>query len=294
MKRWFLYACLLLLFCGPVMWAQDKWDQALDRYERICEESLRLRALVVKGQTVPSHELTALITELTTLRNELRSAEGRMTRAQRDRFRQIRNLYSAEVPVQRTLQLAIPAVISIPNPFLLRVPPSALNVRKPLRWTQLPKPATQFGITVFCGLPEGSLGLMASLLKGSWGGYLKASSTLSNPAVNGLCNSDGTAPSGGYVWTSGAARLSRLSVSAGALWQAFPYAQIYAGAGYGIRRQLWEEASGEWLEVKDLSAHSLAVEAGVQVTLGHFLLLAGASTIGFRNISADLGLGWRF
>ena len=78
------------------------------------------------------------------------------------------------------------------------------------------------------------------------------------------------------------------------LWQVFPFASVYAGAGYGFYRRLWEDAAGQWLEVTDLSARGLAAETGIQVPLGHFLLMAGASTIGFRNISAELGIGWTF
>ena len=149
-------------------------------------------------------------------------------------------------------------------------------------------------MAAFCGLPEGSIGLMAGLHKGAWGGYLKASSTLSHRTTTGQCYSNGTTPSGGYIWTSGKTGLSRLSISAGVLWQVFPFASVYAGAGYGFQRKLWQEASGSWLEVLDLSARGLAAEAGVRVPLGHFLLMAGASTIGFRSINAEVGIGWYF
>ena len=158
----------------------------------------------------------------------------------------------------------------------------------------LPKEPAHWGIVVFGGLPEGNLGLMGSMMKGKWGGYLKASSTFTHQAVSGECLSDGTTPSGGYVWTSGKTSLSRLNVSAGALWQAFSFAQFYAGAGYGVRRQLWEEASGQWLEVQDLSARGIAADAGVRFLWGRFHVLVGASTIGFRNIGAEVGLGLNF
>lgn len=196
--------------------------------------------------------------------------------------------------MKRNPQPLIPAIVSIPDPFLLSVPLSAPFTRTPSRFCPPPQPAIQWGITLFCGLPEGSLGLMGSALKGVWGCYLKASSTLSHPSVAGLCLSDGTTPAGGYVWTSGQAKVSRLSVSAGALWQAFSFAQLYAGAGYGFRRQLWEESSGQWLEVKDLSAYGLAAEAGVRFLLGRCHILAGISTIGFRNVSAEVGVGLLF
>ena len=296
MKGLFSYACviLFLLCCRPVL-AQDRWDQALDRYERICEECLRLRTLAAKGQTVPANDLSTLLAELSSLRQQLRQAEGSMSGRQQTRFQNIRQQYASMFSGGRRELASIPVGPEIPNPFQLKAWPLP-----PLRYVHRPATATlpqeplQWSLVAFCGLPEGSIGLMGSVLKGGLGYYAKVSSTLSHRSSDGYCFSNGTLASGSYVWTSGQSSLSRLSVSAGILWRALPFAAIYAGAGYGFRRQLWQDVSGTWLEVSDLSAHGMAAEAGVQVPLGHLVLMAGASTIAFRSISADLGLGWVF
>jgi hypothetical protein len=296
MKGLFSYAWVLLtLFFFQLAQAQDRWDLALDRYERICEECLRLRNLAARGQTVPANDLSTLLGELSTLRQQLRQAEGSMSGRQQTRFQNIRQQYASLFFGGRRELASIPAGPEIPNPFQLKkwpIPPLRYKHR-PVTST-LPERPLQFTLAAFCGLPDVNLGLMAGMQKGSWGAYLKASTTLSHRTATGQCLSTGTSPSGGYVWTSGKSSLSRLSVSGGVLWQVFPFASVYAGAGYGIYRRLWEDAAGQWLEVLDLSARGLAAEAGIQVPLGHFLLMAGASTIGFRNIHAEVGIGWTF
>ncbi len=296
MKGLFSYAWVLLaLFFFQLAQAQDRWDQALDRYERICEECLRLRNLAARGQTVPANDLSTLLGELSTLRQQLRQAEGSMTPQQQTRFQRIRQTYSGLFSGNRRDSLsAIPAGPEIPKPFQLRkwpVPPPRY-VHRPMTVPQ--KEPLRFSLVAFCGLPDISLGLMTGLQKGAWGGYLKASSTLFHRATSGQCLSNGTTSSGGYVWTSGKNSTSRFSLSGGLMWQVLPFASIYAGAGYGFYRKLWEDAAGQWLEVTDLSTRGLAAEAGVRVPLGHFLLMAGASTIGFRNIHAEVGIGWTF
>lgn len=295
MKGLYSYVWVFLaLFCFQLAQAQDRWDQALDRYERICEECLRLRNLAAKGQTIPANDLSALLGELSSLRQQLRQAEGSMTLQQQTRFQRIRQTYSGLFSGRRDSLAAIPAGPEIPKPFQLKewpVPPPRF-VHRPMAVPQ--RELLRLSLVAFCGLPDVSFGLMTGMQKGSWGGYLKASSTLSHRTATGQCLSNGTTPSGGYVWTSGKTSTSRLSLSGGVLWQVFPFASVYAGAGYGFYRKLWEDAAGQWLEVTDLSARGLAVEAGVQVPLGHFLLMAGASTIGFSNISAEFGVGWTF
>ena len=90
MKGWFLYVFMVLTVFYQEAQAQNRWDQALDRYERICEECLRIRTLAAKGQTVPANDLSSLLEELSTLRQQLRQAEGSMSIRQQTRFQDIR------------------------------------------------------------------------------------------------------------------------------------------------------------------------------------------------------------
>ena len=148
-----------------------------------------------------------------------------------------------------------------------------------------------YGLMAIVGLPELSFGGMAMFGKGSIRAYVKASTTVRQIRAEGYCNSDGTTDDG-IIWTSGNTGTCRFGVTAGAVW--FPFASfgVYAGAGRGSRNVLWQEASGRWLQVQDLSARGVAVDFGVMVPIGHLSLLAGVSSIGFRSVSAEIGLGW--
>jgi len=136
-------------------------------------------------------------------------------------------------------------------------------------------------------------GAMAILRGKRFGGFVKGS--LSIPYTRGEydCLSDGTTPSG-YIWTNGAEGLSRWSVTAGATYTPWRFMTIYAGGGYGSRLLLWQDISGRWATVTDRSVAGLAADAGLVFNLGTVSILAGASTIGFRNVAAELGIGLRF
>jgi hypothetical protein len=70
--------------------------------------------------------------------------------------------------------------------------------------------------------------------------------------------------------------------------------KVYAGGGYGSRQLLWQDVSGRWAQVSDRSVTGFAVDVGLIFTVGPVSLLAGASTVGFGNVAAEFGLGFRF
>lgn len=286
--------CFLLLSSSFRLGAQElRWDNALARYERICEDCLRLRSLAETGQGVPAEDLHALLQELSSLRKMLRDAEGEMSPRQRDRFRQIRRRYSAVFSGEREPMEALPSGRSIPDPYQMAAFPQRPPRFRPLPVRERRQQPVQWRLMAFCVLPEVSPGLMVTAAKGKLGLYLKGSSSLRWPQVSGTCYSNGTTD-GGYVWTSGKACVSRMSVSGGMLFSPWPFLDFYAGAGYGNRQLLWEETGGSWLRVSDLSAQGFCADAGVVISVGHLSILAGVSTICFRTLSADVGLGWRF
>ena len=134
---------------------------------------------------------------------------------------------------------------------------------------------------------------MAMLTGKRFGGFVKGS--LSIPYIQGEynCLSDGTKP-GGYIWTNGAERLSRWSITAGATYTPWRFMTVYAGGGYGSRQLLWQDVSDLWATVADRSVLGLAADAGLVFNLGPVSILAGASTIGFSNIAAEFGIGLKF
>lgn len=290
----YLYVCIVLaaFFC-QIASAQDRWDEAIDRYELICGECLRLRTMAANGQTVPADDLSALLMELSTLRKQLRQAEGSMSERQQKRFQQIRQAYSSLFSGGRQVQATLPPGPEIQVPLLLAScsPPSLHLAPRSVHAPQTEP--MHYGLMAIVGLPELSLGGMAMFGKGSIRAYVKASTTVRQIRTEGYCNSDGTTDDG-IIWTSGNTGTCRFGVTAGAVW--FPLASIgvYAGAGRGSRNILWQEASGRWLQVQDLSARGVAVDFGVMVPIGHLSLLAGVSSIGFRSVSAEIGIGWSF
>ncbi len=88
---------LVLVFCllvrSGVMSAQNDWDSVLDRYESITAQCKALRDKAAAGEPVSQKSVTTLFGELGRLRNTLQQAEGKMTRAQRERFLAIRKSY---------------------------------------------------------------------------------------------------------------------------------------------------------------------------------------------------------
>lgn len=89
-----------MVFCllagSGVMSAQNDWDSVLDRYESITAQCKELRDKAAAGEPVSQKSVTALFGKLGRLRNTLQQASGRMTPAQRERFRAIRESYDGE------------------------------------------------------------------------------------------------------------------------------------------------------------------------------------------------------
>lgn len=93
-------------------------------------------------------------------------------------------------------------------------------------------------------------------------------------------------------------RISVVKVSGGLLFRANESLYPYAGVGYGFNDHLYFNSdnsySGSWWQVKDLSQQGLAVEVGVVSKVGPIALSVGVSTITFKTVSLDLGLGVMF
>lgn len=142
-------------------------------------------------------------------------------------------------------------------------------------------------------VPDCSGGLMFSWEKYRWGCYLKAVSNFRSSASAYDCRSDGTTD-GGYIWTSGRSRVSRLSVTTGVVFRVCGWLSIYAGAGYGGRTLLWEDSSLYWARVSDRSPSGVAAETGLQFRLRRIRLSAGISTVAFRTCDGEFGLGFCF
>lgn len=307
MKR--LFAYLILVFaCPVVLSAQDvKWDSALDQYQRITDSCISLRIRSAAGEPISAASVAQLLGQLSSLRRTLQDAGGEMTPAQRMRFQSIKMRYDEVFATPRPEPLApiaVPACLLAGAYRLNRLtlnPPSfedyalstpvdthLLTGGDAASWNR-----PSVGVILYCGVPDVCYGAMATLSKGRLGAFVKASSSIPNIRADYSCFSDGTTP-GGYIWTSGGQRVCRWSATAGAAYVPWKFLTLYAGAGYGSRTLLWQDVSERWAAVEDRSVAGLCLDGGVILNLGRFSLLAGASSIGFGSLNAELGLGFRW
>lgn len=69
---------------------------------------------------------------------------------------------------------------------------------------------------------------------------------------------------------------------------------VYAGAGYGWRRMLWETTDGKWVQYNPTSVTSVSVNGGIIGSIYGLTLRAGVNTIGFKHLEIEAGIGWMF
>ena len=138
-----------------------------------------------------------------------------------------------------------------------------------------------------------SYGLMVGAVK-KVGGYARFQSNFrfTKPAFN--TDLAGAIDGGGYMWATGNGRVQTLLATAGVLFRAHKAVYPYAGAGYGHHQYIYEDISGDWGLVKDISPSGLALEAGLVFKAGPIAVSAGVGTIMFKTVSFDLGLGVLF
>lgn len=303
MKR--LFALIFIVFASFSLPAQDRlWDAALDQYQQICDECISVRSRHASGEAVQAASVTQLLSRLAALRKTLKDAEGRMSPAQRLRFESIRLRYEEVFGTPRSaVRLpSLPALTYTADylgrdgliPEFYTAASSVVPMKMKMTSAGLDG-LPQSGVLLFAGVPDMYYGTMLTLSFAGKpvGAFAKAS--VSIPYSGGAydCRSDGTTD-GGYIWTSGKERISRWSVTAGATVTPLPFLSVYAGGGYGKRDALWCDVSGQWARVSDLSVSGFTADAGVIVYIRRVSLLAGVSTVGFGNFSAELGAGFRF
>ena len=69
---------------------------------------------------------------------------------------------------------------------------------------------------------------------------------------------------------------------------------FYVGAGYGVYQHAWQLNTGAWVEYGPTSAHGVSATAGVIGSVHGFTLKAGVSTIDFKYMEIEAGIGWMF
>lgn len=123
---------LLLLAGVSRLWAQNRWDGVLDRYEKICDRCIVLRQQIAAGESVEDRSVTALLQELSSLRKTLQEASGAMTAAQKQRFQAIQRRYSdAAGQPRKTLQDPTPPPYAARTAKAIQAPESSAPAAKP-------------------------------------------------------------------------------------------------------------------------------------------------------------------
>lgn len=138
-----------------------------------------------------------------------------------------------------------------------------------------------------------SFGVRIALSRGRVGGYLSACSGVPSQRSSYSCSPEGVTPFG-HIWASGKAVNCRKNVSAGILSGVTESWGVYAGVGYGDASVLWEDTTGQWARVDDLSVKGLLAEAGLTGRIRHLTWSAGLSSIRLSQCSVVLGVGWSF
>ena len=288
-----------------------QWDSALDRYEDICNRCIDLRQRSLSGEAVQASSVTALLSQLAALRNTLQEAAGEMAPSQRARFESIRLRYAEAFGIQSgtrsvfesiaassslpAINLSHPAVVGDTQPFSFgRHSDSWVSPDDVISKTD--RPSLHLGVIVLGSFLLLQPGLMTRFDMERAGFYVKGTVALI-PHSGYTCRSDGTTGTG-FIWTTGQERTGVSALSAGATFAVMNNPALtlraYAGVGFGQRTVQWEDASGRWAQVSDLSSSGLSTDAGILFDFGHLSFMAGLSSLSFQTAQCDLGIGFRF
>lgn len=309
----YILLSLALLF-GTAAWGQsDRWDRALDSYQTICDRCILLREQSLRGEEISPEELRSLLEQVSSLRTSLQKGSGSMSKAQKERFKRIRDRYTeafskkgytTDGPV---LKVAKPAMdlprVENEGKILRSASGSAQNDNRSLSRqpeklsTQTDKPKNlSTGLTILGGWRPQSLssGAMAAITCSRFGAYIKGRSNFEGQITDSYsCLSDGTS-GGAPIWTTGKESHTEWSLGAGGIIRLSNAFSLYAGSGYGHSETLWEDAAGKWAKVDDYSAKGICADAGIIFTISYFQASAGISTISLKNPTLEIGLGVRF
>ena len=159
-----------------------------------------------------------------------------------------------------------------------------------------PRQSFHFGAVIYGTIPSLQPGAMLRLDIGEAGLYIKGTVPIL-PHSDYLCYSDGTTGTG-YLWTTGRERVGSTCFTVGGSYAVLSRQgndlRVFAGAGIGRKTVLWEDASGHWVRVEDLSLSGMPANIGILFDLGQFSLMAGLSTLSFTDVLFESGVGFLF
>lgn len=298
-----LIAALFLTLAATGQTDSDR-DERLNRYELACRECLEMRSKVNSGERIPKDEAVRMINAFVAMNAEIKADSTSMTRSQKARFEAVNRWFATGL---RPRMLDHGPLIKELHPSPETVAVTGLESRWPSKETAIPAPQKikglfrpQFIILADIAVPGLSYGLMAGIMSPyrpgriSWGGYAHFNSNFNFSAPEYYCTSDGTMPNGGRFWPGEDSCNSNLKITGGVMAGINRWLAVYAGAGYGYSRLMWEDIEGKWAGVSDHSYKGISAEVGVTATWNHLTAGLGVSTVAFRTASMDISVGIRF
>lgn len=135
------------------------------------------------------------------------------------------------------------------------------------------------------------------------GWYVSVRTNLSLKQDDGLsCGQGGYLEDGVLPFYSGNTKNNHIMANAGILldflstgvWPNYKsnMLALYAGVGYGQRYQLWETTDHQWVTYQPTAYKGVSAECGLLASFKGFTLMAGVSTINFKYMEVEAGIGW--
>lgn len=154
--------------------------------------------------------------------------------------------------------------------------------------------------------PQMSYGLTLGQTYRGYGWYISARSNFNfESATDGLICSEGGYIDGTLPFYSGLTKNSAFSCNVGFVMDIIEAAGasehnrfntfgFYLGGGYGWRRMLWETIDHKWVEYSLTSHKGFNGNFGLIGSVYGLTLKAGVSTINFKYLEIEAGIGWMF
>ncbi|HBH09807.1 MAG TPA: hypothetical protein DDX40_10470 [Rikenellaceae bacterium] len=323
--------CLALALCSCFAAAfpqGNDYDLALDKYASICDRCVELRTGVESGQSVSMAELKSLLAELSSLRKTLSNASGKMSATQSARFEAIKNKYvqgmtkSVKKP-DRPVFNPIPKIEPVTEPVevtsqafgfeaLRQAQRPDVQAQRPEGQTQRPavesrrlkarqRPSSEnkskpfrLAILTDAGIfPTPSYGAMAVATWNGVGAYANYRGNFRKNEYSYTCTSDGDTEYG-LIWVTGKSRVSRSVATAGFAMFTSRRFGFRTGAGVTSYTRCWEDISGQWAKVKDLSFKGLAADVGIFLIFNPLVISVGVTSDFSGHADVQAGVGVRF
>ncbi|MBP5563532.1 MAG: hypothetical protein J6X51_05820 [Bacteroidales bacterium] len=147
--------------------------------------------------------------------------------------------------------------------------------------------------------PQHSGGLMVGQVYKYAGWYLNARSCFSfAQPTDGLTSGAGGYVDGAMPFYTGQSKNCHYVFNAGVVWDmSFNHwdksmIALYLGGGYGSRYSLWQTMENQWIKYGPTAYSGVSVQAGIIGAVKGFTMNVGVTTIAFKYMEIEAGIGW--